>query len=548
MDGVEHRYDPIVLEVIRTRVTSIVDEAAKVIVRTSFSMLLNEANDYSCVLTDDRGLLLAQNTASLPSFIGTLPNTVRHFIEAIGLAAMRPGDVLITNNPWKGSGHLNDVQLVKPVFHENRLVAFAACCAHVPDIGGRIRSVEPREVFEEGFHIPPMKLLREGVADESLLKLMRTNVRTPDQTVGDLFAQVGALEVMEHRLRTLMDDYGLHSLEAFADELYRRSDAAMREAVRSLPDGTYRYEMVTDGLEEPFTFRIALRIDGDAIDVDYAGTSPQQSRGINVVYAYTFAMTAYALKCALLPDLPNNEGMFRALTVRAPEGSLLNARFPASVGGRICSGDYLPSLVFGALHQVIPDRVAAAPGSPLWSMVVSGVREDGKPYANVLFYNGGMGATSRKDGVSCYSWPNNIASTPVEVTERDTPFFVRYKRLRENSGGEGRYCGGLGQDILLESRSPTPMAAVFLAERTRMPAPGLAGGGAGGLGDVQINGRSIDVRRLHLLNEGDELLVRTPGAGGYGDVRERSAEALARDRREGWRDARVQEGTDRDAR
>lgn len=548
MDGIEHSYDPIVLEVIRTRVTSIVDEAAKVIVRTSFSMLLNEANDYSCVLTDDRGMLLAQNTASLPSFIGTLPNTVRHFVEVIGIPSMRPGDVLITNNPWKGSGHLNDVQLVKPVFHENRLVAFAACCAHVPDIGGRIRSVEPREVFEEGFHIPPMKLLREGVSDESLLQLMRTNVRTPDQTVGDLFAQVGALEVMEQRLRTLMGDYGLRSLDAFADELYRRSDAAMREAVRALPDGTYRYEMVTDGLDEPFTFRIALTIEGDGIDVDYAGTSPQQSRGINVVYAYTFAMTAYALKCALLPDLPNNEGMFRALTVRAPEGSLLNARFPASVGGRICSGDYLPSLVFGALHQVIPDRVSAAPGSPLWSMVISGVREDGKPFANVLFYNGGMGATSRKDGVSCYSWPNNIASTPVEVTERDTPFFVRYKRLRENSGGEGRHCGGLGQDILLESRSPAPIAAVFLAERTRVPAPGLAGGGSGGLGDVQINGRSIDARRLHLLNEGDELLVRTPGAGGYGDARERSADSIARDRLEGWRHPLPQDGVDRDAR
>lgn len=535
MDGTLRSYDPILLEVIRTRVTSIVDEAAKVIVRTSFSMLLNEANDYSCVLTDDRGRLLAQNTASLPSFIGTLPSTVRHFIDAIGIASMRPGDVLITNNPWKGSGHLNDVQLVKPVFHEDRLVAFAACCAHVPDIGGRIRSVEPREVFEEGFHIPPMKLLREGAPDESLLKLMRTNVRTPDQTVGDLFAQVGALEVMERRLCSLMDDYALRSLVAFADELYRRSDVAMRQAVCALPDGTYRYEMVTDGLDEPFTFRIALTVEDEGIDVDYAGTSPQQPRGINVVYAYTFAMTAYALKCALLPDLPNNEGMFRALTVRAPEGSLLNARFPASVGGRICSGDYLPSLVFGALHQVIPDRVAAAPGSPLWSMVISGVHEDGKPYANVLFYNGGMGATSRKDGVSCYSWPNNIASTPVEVTERDTPFFVRYKRLRENSGGEGRYCGGLGQDILLESCSRTPMAAVFLAERTRVPAPGLAAGGPGGLGDVQINGRSIDARRLHLLNEGDELLVRTPGAGGYGDVRERSPDSIARDRLEGWR-------------
>ena len=316
----------------------------------------------------------------------------------------------------------------------------------------------------------------------------------------------------------------------------------------SLPDGTYRYEMVTDGLDEPFTFRIALTIGGDGIDVDYAGTSPQQSRGINVVYAYTFAMTAYALKCALLPELANNEGMFRALTVRAPEGSLLNARFPASVGGRICSGDYLPSLVFGALHQVIPDRVSAAPGSPLWSMVISGVRDDGKPYANVLFYNGGMGATSRKDGVSCCSWPNNIASTSVEVTERDTPFLVRYKRLREDSGGEGRHCGGLGQDILLESRSPTPMAAVFLAERTRMPAPGLAGGGSGGLGDVQINGRSIDVRRLHLLNEGDELLVRTPGAGGYGDARERPPDSIARDRLEGWRHPLPHDGVDGDAR
>ena len=535
MDGSTSAYDPIVLEVIRTRVTSIVDEAAKVIVRTSFSMLLNEANDYSCVLTDRRGRLLAQNTASLPSFIGTLPNTVRHFLEDVGLDSMRPGDVLITNNPWKGSGHLNDVQLVKPVFNDDKLVAFAACCAHVPDIGGRIRSVEPREVFEEGFHIPPMKLLREGVADESLLMLMRTNVRTPDQTVGDLFAQVGALEVMEKRLQGLLADYRLDSLADFADELYRRSDLAMREVVRTLPDGTYRYEMITDGLEEPFTFRIALTIRDDEIDVDYAGTSPQQARGINVVYAYTFAMTAYALKCALLPELPNNEGMFRGLTVRAPEGSLLNARFPASVGGRICSGDYLPSLVFGALHDVIPDRVAAASGSPLWSMVISGVREDGKPYANVLFYNGGMGATARKDGPSCCSWPNNIASTPVEVTERDTPFFVAYKRLREGSGGEGRQCGGLGQDIKLVSRSTTPMAAVFLAERTKIPAPGLGGGEAGGLGDIQINGRSVDVRRMHVLQEGDELLVRTPGAGGYGDAGARDPELILQDRKEGWR-------------
>lgn len=523
-------FDAIQLEVIRTRAISAVDEAAKVVIRTSFSMLLNEANDFACVLTDQRGRLLAQNTASLPPFIGTLPKTVRHFLDAMGADAMRPGDVLITNNPWMGSGHLNDVSLVKPIFRAGRLVAFAGSCAHVPDIGGRIRSVEPREVFEEGFHIPLMKLVREGVTDESLLHLLRTNVRTPDQTVGDLFAQIGALEVMEQRLMTLMDDYDMESMSTYADELFRRSDKAMRDAIRALPDGTYHYTMKTDGLQEPFDFCIALTVRGDEIDIDYEGTSPQQPRGINVVYAYTFSMTAYSIKCALLPDLPNNEGVFQALTVRAPQGSLLNATFPASVGGRICSGDYVPQLVFGALYQVMPERVIAASGSPLWSMVISGVKQDGKPFANVLFYNGGMGATAFKDGVSCFSWPNNISATPVEVTERDTPFFVHYKRLRKGSRGQGRYCGGGGQDVMLECRSPSPMAAVFLAERTRIPAPGLAGGHAGGLGDIQINGEPVDVRKLHVLQAGDQLLVRTPGAGGWGDPSERSESAREQDR------------------
>lgn len=529
-------FDPIVLELIRTRLISIVDEAAKVVVRTSFSMLLNEANDFACVLTDARGRLLAQNTASLPAFIGTLPRTVRHFLEVIGVEAMQPGDVLITNNPWMGSGHLNDVTLVKPIFHGKRLVAFAGCCAHVPDIGGRIRSVEPREVFEEGLHIPAMKILHAGVQDESLIRLMRTNVRTPDQTVGDLFAQIGALEVMERRLRLLLEDYALDDVSSFGDELFVRSDRAMREAISRLPDGTYRYEMQTDGLETPFRFCIALTVAGDTIEVDYAGTSPQQARGINVVYAYTFAMTAYALKCALLPDLPNNEGMFEALTVRAPEGSLLNASFPASVGGRICSGDYLPPLVFAALHPVIPNRVLAASGSPLWSMVISGVRPDAGPFANVLFFNGGMGAGAAKDGVSCFSFPNNIASTPVEIMERDTPFFVEYKRLRENSGGLGAHCGGLGQDVLLVSRSPTPLAAVFLAERTRVPAPGLAGGAPGGLGDVLINDKSVDSRRMHVLQKDDRLLIRTPGAGGYGEASARDPALREVDRRNGWRE------------
>lgn len=522
-------FDSIILELIRTRMTSIVDEAAKVIVRTSFSTLLNEANDYACVLADERGFLLAQNTSSLPSFIGTLPATIRHFLDAIGAENMKPGDVLITNNPWKASGHLNDVTLVKPIFYRGRLVAFAGTTAHVPDIGGKVRSVEPRELFEEGFHIPLMKLLQEGIPDESLLTLLRTNVRTPDQTVGDIFAQVSALELIEKRLAELMHDYELTSIIPMADELFRRSEKAMRDAIRAVPDGVYRYEMVTDGLDEPFVFKLTLTVRDDELLSDFTGTSPQQPRAINTVFAYTFSMTAYALKCALLPDLPNNEGIFRAISVTAPEGSILNPKFPASVGGRACTGHYVPALVFGALHQVIPDRVAAAPGSPLWSMILTGIRKDGKPYANVLFYNGGTGALAMKDGVSCLSWPSNISSTPVEVTERDTPLFVAYKQLRPNSGGPGRFRGGLSQDVLLESESESPISVLFLAERTRFPAPGLGGGKDGGLGDLQINGRSIDPRVLHILSKGDQLLVRTAGGGGYGNVRERDKKLIARD-------------------
>ena len=535
MSYVTATFDPITLEAIRTRLTSLVDEAAKVVVRTSFSMLLNEANDYSCVLTDERGNVLAQNTASLPNFIGTLPQTVRHFLDGIGAASMHRGDVLITNDPWMGTGHLNDVTLVKPIFDGEQLVAFAGTTGHVPDIGGKLRSVEPREVFEEGFHIPLMKLLARGEPDEALITLLRTNVRTPDQTVGDIFAQVAALEVMEQRLKQLLKDYELSTLAGFADDLFSRSEAAMRAEIGTLQNGTYRYEMQTDGLVEPFTFKIALTVDDGEIEVDYAGTSPQQPRGINVVFGYTFAMTAYALKCALVPWLPNNEGIFRPLRVKAPEGSLLNAKFPASVGGRICSGDYIPTLVFGALYQMMPERVIAAPGSPLWSMVLSGLRENGAPFANVLFFNGGMGATARKDGGNALSWPNNVSSTPVEVIERDTPMFVHYKRLRPNSGGDGQFRGGLGQDVLLESESSSPIAMVYLAERTRFPAPGLAAGGDGECGDVLINGRSIDNRRMHVLENGDRLLFRTPGAGGYGPPGARDPALIERDKKLGYR-------------
>jgi N-methylhydantoinase B len=526
--------DPIFLEVFWTRVRSIADEAAKLIIRTSFSTLSTEANDFAVVVTDSLGRSLAENSGSIPSFIGTLPRTVRAALDQVGADQMRPGDIYITNNPWIGTGHLNDVCLVKPIFHGERLIGFAATAGHVPDIGGKIRSVDSRELFEEGFHIPMMRLLREGQPDATLLSLIRTNVRTPEQTVGDIWSQVGAVELIANRLGEVLTEYALDGINDLAEALFDRGEAAMRQAISHIPDGVYRYEMQTDGFGEPLRFAVAVRVQGSEIECDFTGTSEQQPRAINCVMAYTYAMTVYAIKCLLLPDLPNNAGLFRPIHTKAPEGTIVNPKSPAPVGGRACTGHYVPTVIFGALFDVLPERVMAGAGSPLWIANMSGTRKDGKPFATVLFYNGGMGATAEKDGSSAMSWPSNISPTPIEVAERDSPLFFRHKRLRPGSGGLGRFRGGLGEEITFVSRHHGPLQIVFLTERIRVPAPGLGGGEPGACGEVLINGEPIDSRRPHVLMPGDEVTLRTPGGGGYGLASERADEFRAYDRLHGY--------------
>lgn len=522
-------FDPVSLEILWTRLISIVDEAAKTIVRTAFSTLSNEANDFACVLTDRRGWSMAQNSSSIPSFIATLPATVRHFIEEYGYEAIEPGDVFITNNPWLATGHLNDITVIMPIFRGERIVAFAATTSHVPDIGGKVRSTVPREVFEEGFHIPLMKLMSKGVIDQTLLKLLQANVRTPTQTTGDVWAQVSALTLMQSRTTQLLDDWELADLTPAADALFKRTESAMRAAIARLPDGDYPYSFLTDGLDEPLTFKVTVKVRGDQLECDFAGTAPVQPRAINTVYAYTYAMAAYAVKCALLPHQPNNEGMFRPVSVTAPENCCLNPKFPAAVGGRVNTGHYVPVLIFGALQEVCPDTVMAAPGSPLWNLTQTGIDETGKPYATVLFFNGGMGATSGADGEHTQCWPSNLSSTPVEIVERNSPFVISYRRFAAGTGGAGRFRGGMGQEVLLESRSESAISVTFLAERTRFGAPGFNGGEDGHTGSVQINGYEINNREQYFLKRNDTVFVRTPGGGGYGLPKDRDADAAERD-------------------
>jgi N-methylhydantoinase B len=533
-------FDPVTLELLWRRLISLVDEAAAALVRTSFSTLVRESYDFSCIVTDDRGQSLVQATESIPSFIGTLPATVKHFLRFFPPETLAPGDVLITNDLWLGTGHLPDITVAKPIFREGRLVAFSASTAHAPDIGGKIRSPEPREVFEEGLQIPPWKLMRAGETDATLVAIIRQNVRTPDQTMGDLWAQVVALDLMEERVGALMEAYGLADLRALAGEIHGRCERAMRGAIAALPDGVYRSELQTDGLlDQPVTIRMALTIAGDAIDIDYSGTDPQVDRAINCALCYTYAMSVYGVKVCTSPTLPNNEGGFRPIRISAPEGCIVNPVFPASGGSRMLIGHYLPMLVFGCLGQVVPERVMAACGSPMWGMNQSGLRdaaagERGKPYANMFFFNGGMGATMRGDGQSCLSWPSNVSSTSVEISEHIAPLRFHHKRLRGNSGGVGRHRGGLGQEILIESRSASPIAVSFLAERTVFPAFGIEGGAAGAPGMLRINGVAVDPKRQYILRHGDIVLMATPGGGGHGDVTARDSAALDADRSAGY--------------
>ncbi|HEU5424401.1 MAG TPA: hydantoinase B/oxoprolinase family protein [Nitrolancea sp.] len=521
-------FSPIELRVLWNRLIAIVDEAAATLVRTSFSTLVRESNDFACVLFDAQGRSLAQNSAAIPSFIGTLPITMRHFLARFPADSLRPGDVLITNDPWLATGHLPDITIARPIFRNGQLVAFSGSVAHSPDIGGRIRSPDARQVYEEGLRIPPMKLYAAGQRNELLLELLEANVRVPRQVTGDLLAQVAANELLARRLLVLLDEQGLDDLGELARVIQERSARAMRRAIAALPDGSYEGEAHPDGLDEPLDIRLRLTIAGEEITVDYAGSSPQVDYAVNTVLNYTFAYTAYPLKCITSPAIPNNEGSFEPIRVSAPEGSLLNPRFPAPVGGRALIGHFLAAAIFQALAPVAPAAVQAASGSPLWCLHLTG-EERGRAFSSINFLNGGQGASLRQDGLSCLSFPSNVANTPVEVMEALAPLVVERKALRPDSGGAGRQRGGLGQELQVRITAEQPVTVAFLADRLRRPADGLLGGGPGASGQVLLNGAPINPKRQIVVKGGDTLLLATPGGGGFGEPPERDQQALAQD-------------------
>jgi len=523
--------DPIVLEVLWNRLLSVVNEQQVALMRTAFSTVVRESQDLACGVFDTRGQMIAQSLTGTPGHINAMATGVRHFLAAYPPDSLRPGDVLLTNDPWMTAGQINDITVVTPVFKHDRVVGLFANTCHAADIGGRILSAEAREVYEEGLRLPIMKLFDQGRINQVLIDLVRANVRTPDETVGDLYAQTACNDVGARSLLRFMDEFGLDTIDPLADEIVSRSERAMRHAIRELPNGRYENETWSDGFEEPIRIQVAVTIEDEDIFIDFSGSSPQSRRGINVVLNYTHAYASFAMKAAVSPEVPHNEGAFRPVHVWAPSGTILNCEEPAAVASRHLVGHLLPCVIFGALAQAMPGRLMAGGSEPIWMSVWRGRRRvTREPFTFVLFQCGGAGARAIKDGLSTTGFPSGVAGVPAEVFETLSPC-VQYRReLRTDSGGAGTYRGGLGQWTEVGCLTDEPWTVSGMVDRTRFPGQGLEGGKPGALGQFQMaDGTPLHPKSLITLEPGQRVQLNGAGGGGYGDPMQRSPELVLDD-------------------
>lgn len=507
--------DPIRLEVAWNRLVSIASEQAATMVNSSFSAVLGEMEDLSAGVFDADGIMMAQSVQGAPGHLGTLSLGMKHVCAKFPSSALAPGDVLITNDPWLVSGHKHDITVVTPVFKANRHVGFSASNCHTVDVGGRIFSAAGTDVFEEGLKIPLMKLFRAGKLDETLFTIFEENVRSPELVMGDLMAQVSANETAGRRLVELLTEDGLADFRALAGAITSRTERLMRAAIAATPDGIYRDRVLLDGFDQPLEIAVAVEIAGDRIIVDFAGSSAQVPKGINSVLNYTKAFSQYALKCLLAPGSPNNEGSFAPIAVRAPEASIVNARYPAPVGGRHLVGLYIPFAIFGALAEILPDRVVAD-SSVLSAMTLAGRTAADRDFLFTFFSSGGMGARAHKDGLDATAFPSNVANVPVEVMEHSAPVLVTRRELIADSYGTGAHRGGAGQRIGITLRTPNPCTASCMVERTQSAPRGFRGGTPGRPARLLRDGVAIDPKQSHTLAPGQELVLETPGGGGMG--------------------------------
>ncbi len=528
--------DPITLEVIWSRLISVVDEQAAALIHSSFTTVVREAGDLSAGLFDRAGNMVAQSVTGTPGHINTMANCVRKFVvPQYPIDSLEPGDTLITNDPWEASGHLFDLTIVSPVFHRGRGVAYFASTCHAVDIGGATMGGDARSLYEEGLAIPLMKLFKAGQANTELFDIIRANVRVPDQVIGDIYAQEVGNQVGARKLLEMLEEYDLPDIEEVSALILARTEAAVRAAIRVLPDGVYRNTITIDGFDAPLTIACAISVEEDALIVDYAGSSPQVDRGINVVLNYTHAYTTYTLMAVLAPGIPNNEGAFRPIDVRAPLGSILNCTRPAPVSARHLIGHFVSQPLLTALSEVVPGRVIANGSAGLWNTMMDGMDEKGEEFAYIFFSAGGMGAARDRDGLSATAFPSGIMGVPVEAIETASPLLMHRRELRPDSGGAGRFRGGLGQVMELEIITGAPANHSCMYDRTGNPAMGLLGGKPGAAGAVRLSdGGRPHPKSHYVLKPGQRVILELPGGGGFGPPLERDPEQVLRDLQQGY--------------
>jgi N-methylhydantoinase B len=509
-----------------------VEEAAASLVRTAFSRVVTEAFDFSVGLFDQDGVMISQSLG-IPGFLGCLALSMKHFLRSYPPDSLRDGDSLMSNDPWIGTGQINDITFVTPIFNRGEIIGYASNVSHSADAGGRLLSGDSREVFEEGLRIPVSKAFSRYEPNEQLFQIIRQNVRVPEMVMGDIYAQLSSNTVLKKRLLSFVKENRMKDIESLSREIVKRSRGSMEEGISRIPIGNYASTVEADGFDQPVRIETRISIKRRTIAVDFSGSSPQSEMGINCCYNYTFAETVFALACVLRPSTPLNEASFIPITVTAPEGSILNPRFPAALGARAMTSQFLQAAVFRALSPAVPKEIIADSSAPIWLPTIMG-NFRGRRFVEMLFFNGGMGARPDRDGLNTIGFPANLSWVPVEVFENEKPFIVLKKELRADSAGAGQYRGGFGQHFTMRSLSSEPVTFALRADRINHPPLGLFGGSSAASGKAILNGvTEMHSKTTYHISEGDIIELLTPGGAGYGSPLDREPDRVLKDVQDG---------------
>ena len=521
-------------QVMWNRLLSVVEEQGQTLVRTAFSPIVRECGDISAGVFDLEGRMMAQAVTGTPGHVNSMAESVQHFINHFPLNTMNEGDIFITNDPWMGTGHLNDFVLTTPCFKDNKIVGLFSCTSHLTDIGGLGVGPDATDIHMEGLYIPMLKLADKGVMNKTLLKLVSQNTRQPVETEGDVYSLAACNDIGCTRLVEMMKEFEIDDLKKLSDFIYDKSLSAVENEIKKIPNGEYKNSMMIDGFEKDIKLEAKLTVSDNSITVDYTGTSDKSKFGINVPLSYTKAYTCFGLSCLVSAEVPNNAGSLKPFEIDAPLGSILNAPYPAAVCARHIIGQMLPDVVFGCLEKAIPEKVPAEGASCLWNITFRGKTDRGANnnslFAVTAVVNGGTGARPNKDGLSATAYPSGVKGTPVEINEAVAPLLFLKKEYNPGSCGKGKYNGGLGQVIEIKSAIDEDMDLLASFDRIKFPARGRLNGSNGKPGQVSIKGKGkLNGKGTQLIKAGDILQIYTPGGAGLGDYSKREQSLLDKD-------------------